>query len=165
MFGLGRDEHPELWLPPRGTARLRHFGVRFGTPGMFEESFDVHEYTNETAFEAAGFQVTPMSLPHYTLETYGLRISNGATTVAYSGDSGPSERLAELARGADLFICEATLESPEADGELRGHLAPEEAIAAFEASGARRLLVTHRPHELALDSDLELAHDGLVIDI
>jgi ribonuclease BN (tRNA processing enzyme) len=165
MFGLGRDEHPELWLPPRGTARLRHFGVRFGTPDMFEESFDVHEYTNETAFEAAGFQVTPMSLPHYTLETYGLRISNGATTVAYSGDSGPSERLAELARGADLFICEATLESPEADGELRGHLAPEEAIAAFEASGARRLLVTHRPHELALDSDLELAHDGLVIDI
>jgi ribonuclease BN (tRNA processing enzyme) len=164
MFGLGREEHPELWLPPRGGARLRHFGVRFGTPQMFEESFDVHEYANEKAFEAAGFHVTPMSLPHYTLETYGLRISNGATTVAYSGDSGPSERLAELARDADLFICEATLESPEADGELRGHLAPEEAIAAFEASGARRLLVTHRPYELALDSGLELAHDGLVID-
>jgi ribonuclease BN (tRNA processing enzyme) len=165
MFGLGREEHPELWLPPRGAARLRHFGVRFGTPPMFEESFRLREYAAETAFETGGFEITPMRLPHYTLETYGLRVSNGEKTLAYSGDSGPSDRLADLARDADLFICEATLETPEADGELRGHLAPEEAIAAFTASRARRLLVTHRPHELPLDSGLELAHDGLVIDV
>jgi ribonuclease BN (tRNA processing enzyme) len=165
MFGLGQEEHPELWLPPRGAARLRHFGVRFGTPSMFEESFRLREYERDVAFRAAGFEITPFCLPHYTLETYGLRVSNGATTLAYSGDCGPSERLADLARDADLFICEATLESPEADGELRGHLAPEEAIAAFEAAGAKRLLVTHRPRELALDGDLELAHDGLVIEL
>ena len=47
MFGLGREEHPELWLPPRGAARLRHFGVRFGTPKMFEESFRLREYAAE----------------------------------------------------------------------------------------------------------------------
>jgi ribonuclease BN (tRNA processing enzyme) len=165
MFGLGREEHPELWLPPRGVARLRHFGVRFGTPDMFEECFRLREYAPETPFTAGEFEVTPICLPHYTLETYGLRVSNGSTTLAYSGDCGPSERLADLARDADLFICEATLKSPEADGGLRGHLAPEETIAAFEASGARRLLVTHRPHELSLDRGLELAHDGMVIDL
>jgi ribonuclease BN (tRNA processing enzyme) len=165
MFGLGREEHPELWLPPRGAARLRHFGVRFGTPAMFEESFRLREYAPEETFETGGFEITPVRLPHYTLETYGLRVSKGAKTLAYSGDSGPSERLADLARDADLFICEATLETPEADGDLRGHLAPQETIAAFNDSGARRLLVTHRPHELPLDSGLELAHDGMVIDL
>jgi ribonuclease BN (tRNA processing enzyme) len=165
MFGLGREEHPELWLPPRGVARLRHFGIRFGTPDMFEQSFRVREYARDTEFAAAGLDVTPVCLPHYTLETYGLRVSNGERTLAYSGDCGPSERLVDLARDADLFICEATLENPAADGDLRGHLAPEEAIAAFEASGARRLLVTHRPHELSLDRGLELAHDGLVIEL
>ena len=165
MFGLGREEHPELWLPPRGARRLRHFGIRFGTPEMFETSFTLREYRPEEPFTAAGLEITPFCLPHYTLETYGLRVSDGAKTLAYSGDSGPSERLADLARDADLFICEATLDDPAGDGELRGHLAPEETLAAFEASGARRLLVTHRPHELALDRGLELAYDGLVIEI
>jgi ribonuclease BN (tRNA processing enzyme) len=165
MFGLGRDEHPELWLPPHGTTRLRHFGVRFGTPDMFERCFALREYQPETPFRAGDFEITPICLPHYTLETYVLRVSYGEKTLAYSGDCGPSERLAALARDADLFLCEATLESPEADGELRGHLAPDEVVAAFEASGARRLLVTHRPQELALDRGLELAYDGLVLDV
>ena len=38
-------------------------------------------------------------------------------------------------------------------------------MAAFEASGAKRLLLTHRPKELALDAGLEQAHDGLQLDV
>jgi ribonuclease BN (tRNA processing enzyme) len=165
MFGLGREKHPQLWLPPRGAARLRHFGVRFGTPEMFDETFELRHYGPDKPFAVGDLEITPVCLPHYTLETYGLRVSDRSRTLAYSGDCGPSERLADLARDADLFVCEATLETPESDGELRGHLAPEEALAAFEASGARRLLVTHRPHELGLDRGLELARDGMVIDV
>ena len=63
----------------------------------------------------------------------------------------PSEKLVELARDADLFLCEATLERGELDGEPRGHLAADEAVSIFEESGARRLLLTHRPAELPLD--------------
>jgi ribonuclease BN (tRNA processing enzyme) len=85
--------------------------------------------------------------------------------LAYSGDSGPSERLADVARGADLFICEATLERGELDGEPRGHLSAEEAVEAFEASGAGRLLLTHRPKELPLDSGLEQAYDGMIVEV
>jgi ribonuclease BN (tRNA processing enzyme) len=128
-------------------------------------TFELRQYEDAKPFTVGDLEITPTCLPHYTLETYGLRVSDGSRTLAYSGDSGPTERLAELARDADLFVCEATLETPESDGELRGHLAPEEAIAAFEASGARRLLVTHRPHELGLDRGLERARDGLVIDV
>jgi ribonuclease BN (tRNA processing enzyme) len=165
MSGPGRDEkRPELWLPPQGTARLEDFGTRLGWEDMFSTIFKQREYSDADAFEAAGMEVTAFELPHYTLQTFGLRVSNGDTAIAYSGDTGPSDRLAELARDADLFICEATLERPEYDGAIRGHLAAEEAVAAFEASGARRLLLTHRPRELTLDG-YELAHDGLEIEV
>ena len=60
----------------------------------------------------------------------------------------PAEHLSDLARDADLFVCEATLSTGDRDGEPRGHLSLDEAQEAFEASGARRLLITHRPSEL-----------------
>jgi ribonuclease BN (tRNA processing enzyme) len=116
----------------------------------------------------SGLELRAVRVPHYTLRTYALRVTDGERVLAYSGDSGPTDRLADVARDADLFICEATLERGELDGELRGHLSAEEAIDAFRASGARRLVLTHRPHELPLtsnDSGFELAYDGLELDV
>ena len=94
-----------------------------------------------------------------------MRVTNGDRTLAYSGDSAPSERLVELARDADLFVCEATLGAGSLDDEPRGHLSAEEALDAFAASGARRLLLTHRPDELKRPDGVELAHDGLAVDV
>jgi len=167
MAGPGRDrERPQLWLPPQGRARIRDFGARLGWEDMFETTFDVRDYEEAVPFQAAaGLEVTALRLPHYTLRTYGLRVSNGTRTLAYSGDSGPDGRLVELARDADLFVCEATLERGDLDGSPRGHLSAEEAVAAFAASGAKRLLLTHRPQELPLAEGLELAHDGLIVEI
>lgn len=166
MVGPGREApQPELWLPPEGRERLADFGARLGWEEMFETSFRLRDYAEGEPFVAAGLEVTALRLPHYTLRTYGLRVSNGAKSLAYSGDTGPSERLAELARGVDLFLCEATLERGDLDSQPRGHLAVDEAIAAFEASGARRLLITHRPRELPLDGSLEQAYDGLELDL
>ena len=166
MFGLGRDlAAPELWLPPSGIDRLEDFGSRLGWADMFERTFELRTYTDREPFAAGGFRITPLRLPHYTLETYGLRVENDSRRLAYSGDSGPSEKLAELARDVDLFICEATLERGELDGDPRGHLSADEAVAAFEASGARRLLVTHRPRELELDGEYEQAHDGMQLQV
>jgi len=166
MYGLGRDlDTPELWVQPEGRAALEDFGSRLGMRDMFERTFTVREYVDDEPFVAAGLEVTPLRLPHYTLRTYGFRIRNEHRAMAYSGDSGPSDRLVELARGVDLFVCEATLERGELDGEPRGHLSLEEALEAHRASGARRLLLTHRPSELAVDDGYELAYDGLVLEI
>ena len=166
MIGPGRGKDgPELWVPPGGDARLADFGTRLGWEDMFSTAFEVREYADADPFEAAGFEVTALELPHYLLQTFGLRVSDGGRTLAYSGDTGPADRLAELAEGADLFICEATLERPEFDGLPRGHLSAEEAIEAFSAARARRLLITHRPHELPLDGLLEQARDGLELEL
>jgi ribonuclease BN (tRNA processing enzyme) len=167
MVGPGKGEsRPELWLPPQGRARIRDFGTRLGWEDMFETTFDVHDYEEDVPFlTAAGLEVLALRLPHYTLRTYGLRVSNGSHTLAYSGDSGPDDRLTEVARDADLFVCEATLLRGELDGSPRGHLSVEEAVEAFEASSAKRLLLTHRPDELPRPDGYELAYDGLVIEL
>ena len=166
LFGPGRDTpKPELWVARGGIEHLEHLGGHFGWPSMFGQAFELREYDGDTPFRAGGFEVTARRVLHYSLETYGLAVRNGDATIAYSGDSGPCDPLIEVARGADLFVCEATLARPDSEGDERGHLSIEEAVAAFEASGARRLLLTHRPRELPVDDGLELARDGLEIDV
>jgi ribonuclease BN (tRNA processing enzyme) len=166
LNGPGRHErHAELWLPPEGRDRVRDFGARLGWDDMFDQTFELRDYRADEPFQAAGFIVLARQLPHYTLLTFGLRVTNGNHAMVYSGDCGPDAALVELARDADLLVCEATLEHARLDGTPRGHLSAEEAIEAFQASGARRLLITHRPGELPLADGIDRAYDGQVIEL
>ncbi len=161
-FGPGRDaSRPQLWLPPGGTERLLTYGRQLAFAERVDAVFEVHEYEEGDAFRAAGLDVLPVRLDHYSELTYGLRVTNHSGTLAYSGDTGPSPRLVDLARDADLFLCEATLRAPEP--AERGHLTQEEAVTAFREAGARRLVVIHRPDELPLDPGVERAADGDVL--
>ena len=159
------DDRPALWVYRGGRAFLEELGSRLGFPDMFERTFVLREYDGDTVFTAAGLDVLPVRLPHYRLETYGFRVTNGVASLAYTGDTGPSERIAELARDVDLFVCEATLETGAADGEPRGHLSADEALAAYAASGASDLLLTHRPSELPAPAGTTLAYDGMELEV
>jgi ribonuclease BN (tRNA processing enzyme) len=154
---------PELWLPPGGLKELETFASFWGVPHMWERAFEPREYTEDTPFEAAGFSVEAMRLPHYTMLAFGFRVQDPERdrVLAYSGDSAPTTELAKLARGADLFVCEATLADGTTDGEVRGHLTAQEALAAADG----RILLTHRPIELPSPDGVEVATDGLVVDI
>jgi ribonuclease BN (tRNA processing enzyme) len=156
---------PELWVHEHGLGVLTGLGATLGFPDMFERAFSVRVYREGEPFTAAGLEVSALRLPHYTLETYGFRVAGNGASIAYSGDSAPSERLADLARDVDLFLCEATLMRGEDDGEPRGHLSLDEALAAHERSGAGRLVITHRPDELPGAVGVERAYDGLVLDV
>src|SRR3954451_22578985 len=161
-FGPGQGvAPPDLWLPPGGSDRLRSYGDELGFGEGLDDAFAVHEYEEGHTVRAAGFDVTPFPLEHYSESTFGLRVSNHASTLAYSGDTGPTGNLAELARDADLFLCEATLLEPES--AERGHLSEGEAVDAFRASGARRLVLSYRPDELPLVPSVERAADGDVL--
>ena len=107
---------PQLWVPPDGRELLSSIGGRLGRPEMFEDAFDLHEYADGEPFEAAGFEVTPHRVLHYDLLAFGFRTSADGTVIGYSGDSGPSDNLAEIARDADLFVCEATLLQTNPEG-------------------------------------------------
>jgi ribonuclease BN (tRNA processing enzyme) len=152
---------PVLWLPPGATAELELL-KRVGGRAVVE-TFAPREYADGVPFAAAGLELTPVRTAHYGEASFGLRIAAGGAVLAYSADSGPAQPLVELARDADVFLCEATLAEPEQG--TRGHLTGEEMLAAFRASGAKRLLAVHRPGELPLPEGVERAYDGLELEL
>ncbi|MGH3013859.1 MAG: MBL fold metallo-hydrolase [Gaiellaceae bacterium] len=164
LNAFGPQDHRidcSLWLPPGGRGELGQFADRWGNDRMFEDAFELREFEPGTPFTAAGFQVEACRLPHYTLTSHGFRVTSNGRTLAYSGDSAPTGELAALARGADLFLCEATLADGVNDGLPRGHLSAEEALAAADGP----VLLTHRPVELPTPDGVQVAHDGLVVEI
>jgi ribonuclease BN (tRNA processing enzyme) len=166
QFGPASElPRPRLFLPPGGRETLARLGDDLGRRDMFETTFDVDEYVDGETFDAAGMRVAPRRVLHYEMLAFGFRVSDNGTTIAYSGDSGPSDALPELARDADVFVCEATLLAPNPEGGTRGHLAAEEAADAFERSGAKRLLLTHRPFERPLDNGFEQVYDGFELEL
>src|SRR5689334_19030403 len=76
LVGPGRGkEHPELWLPPEGRERIRDFGAQLGWDDMFDQAFLLQDYAEDEPFSVAGFTILARRLPHYTLLTFGLRVS------------------------------------------------------------------------------------------
>ena len=158
----GEPASPLLWVPPGGRSQTRGVRLPARLPGDVRAGLlgrRVHRRASRSW--PRGWRSSRSRVPHYELDAYALRVSDGERTLAYSGDSAPSPALVEIARDADLFLCEATLLSGDVDGMPRGHLSLEEAEAAFVASGAKKLLVTHRPAELPAPAAHDLAYDGL----
>ena len=97
---------------------------------------------------------------------YALRVEHGGASLVYSGDTGPCAGLVELARGADVLLCEATwphtcrvVDEPPPGIHLSGRQAGEHAAAA----GVGRLLLTHVPawfDGAALLAEAREAFDG-----
>ncbi|HLL33497.1 MBL fold metallo-hydrolase [Streptomyces sp. NPDC052773] len=125
---------------PQGCAeRLAGFLGR-PDPGFLGGVLDFRPLSDGHTARHGDLLLTSRAVTH-DVEAYGLRAESGGRVLAYSGDSGPCPALAELARGADLFLCEADIDAHR-EGE-QVHLTPEDAGAAARAAGAGGLLVTH----------------------
>jgi ribonuclease BN (tRNA processing enzyme) len=157
----GEAGRPELWVPPGAIEALEAFGKAYGREDQFGRAFDMREFAPRTPFEVAGRSVVALPVTHYGVASFGLRVEDGVT-LSYSGDSAPCPELGELAVGADMFICEATLADSADDGDPRGHMTADEAIAC---AGDTRLLLTHRPIELEDITGAERARPGLQIEL
>jgi ribonuclease BN (tRNA processing enzyme) len=88
------------------------------------EGVDLHTAPVEHSPQSVAFRIT----------------SPGGRRLVYSGDTDYSENLVELARGADLLICESAF--PEAQ-RTHGHLTPAQAGDIASRAGVRRLMLTH----------------------
>jgi len=108
----------------------------------FAELFDWHPLVAGDAAEAGPFRFDVFSAAH-SIENATVRIRAGGRTLCYSGDTGPNPDLPVAARGADLFICEASwLEKDEGLMEPI-HLKASEAGAAAREADVERLMLTH----------------------
>lgn len=110
----------------------------------FTDIFEVNPWVDGETVRIGALSVLPRLVSHPT-ESYGLRITDpDGTTLVYSGDTGVCESLAELASGADVFLCEASwTDAPERPKHL--HLSGAEAGRIAARAGVGELLLTHIP--------------------
>jgi ribonuclease BN (tRNA processing enzyme) len=107
------------------------------------QRFEMRPIRADQVTEFCGFRLRFARASH-PVETYAMRIENGAAAIVYTADTGPSASVERLSENADLLLAEATLTDAYAHlagsvGHLTGSLAGEMAARA----GARRLLLTH----------------------
>jgi ribonuclease BN (tRNA processing enzyme) len=110
--------------------------------------FAFHVLGDGAGGPVAGATLTARRVDH-PCEAYALRVEAGGRSLVYSGDTGPCIALVELARGADVLLCEATwphLVPGTGQEQPPGvHLSGRQAGEHATAAGVGRLLLTHVP--------------------
>jgi phosphoribosyl 1,2-cyclic phosphodiesterase len=121
--------------------------------------------------EAEGFTVTAIEIPHKGGCTYGYRVSDGHSTIAYApdhcptvlgpGDDGLGARhpaALALASDVDALVHDALLLPDELEAEASfGHAAADYAVGLGREAGARRVVLFHHKPSRTDDALDELA--------
>ena len=107
---------------------------------------------------ATAAQLGPFALQtartEHPIECHAVRLTAHGSSLVYTGDTGPSDRVAQLARGADVLLAEAAHpEVPDLPPAL--HMTGRQAGELAASARVDRLLVTHVP--AWLDPDAQLA--------
>ena len=138
----GRLPRLPVYGPP-GTSERIAAASGFADQLGVDEVFDFVDWVENQPVRMGPFTVTPTQVAH-PVETYAMRIEHAGKVLVYSGDSGPSATLVEVAKGADLFLCEASfVEGPANPVDL--HLTGREAAQHASRADVSRLLLTHIP--------------------
>lgn len=117
--------------------------------------------------ELGGARVSAIPVTHSpAAEPHGLRVRVGDAVIAYSGDAAWSDALVELANGADLFICEATLFATDEEKGNPVHVSYETLVRNRSQFECKRMILTHLGATTlarAKDLQIEYATDGLEV--
>ncbi|MFG2054937.1 MBL fold metallo-hydrolase [Micromonospora sp. NPDC048930] len=111
-------------------------------PGLVESAYQVRAFAPGDAFELGPYRVDTWSLPHW-VPNAGARFAGRDAVLAYTGDTGTSPDLVELARDADLLIADATYPEEIPDRHA-GNLSSAAEVGRYAAEAStRRVLLTH----------------------
>jgi ribonuclease BN (tRNA processing enzyme) len=136
-----QDEPPPalpVFAPPGALGPV----LALDRPGMLDDAIALREFTPGDRLEVGPFGVRSWLLPHW-VPNAGLRLEVDGQVLAYTGDSGPSPLLAELARGAGVFLAEATNPWRLTGSEARYLSTARQAGEVAREAGAGRLVLTH----------------------
>jgi len=135
------------------------------------------EIVPEEVFQVGPYTVQACPVNH-TVPAVGYRVSKGGTSLIYTGDTGPTQRIWELAEDAAALVVEVSFPSEmEEIALLTGHLTPR--LLGTELKKLRtlpqRILITHLKPQYyerikgELDAlglpGVELLQDGSVYDL
>lgn len=160
-----REKPLTIISPPTGKERIARL-VEQLYPGssvleklnLMFKNYLVDGVLQADHLEIAAFPVehTPDTLPH------GIRLGVAGKTISFSGDTGWTPMLIELARDADLFICECNYYH----SEIKGHMNYQTLLTYDEQLLYKQVLLTHFSNEMIQYRDQithPYAYDGLTI--
>jgi ribonuclease BN (tRNA processing enzyme) len=158
-----------LYAPPQAADRLAAAYAASAEERATVDLSDVLDFRPVAGGAAVGELTLRATLVEHPVTAYALRVEHHDASLVYSGDTGPSAGLVELARGADVLLCEASWPhvapgrwtEPPPGLHLSGRQAGEHAAAA----GVGRLLLTHIPvwcDPAAMLAEARAAFDGPV---
>jgi phosphoribosyl 1,2-cyclic phosphodiesterase len=162
-----------LPTPPDGTAAADLLRRAMSPPHFPIEPEELRGTWQFDAIEAgvhhlAGFRVVARDIPHKGGRTFGYRVDDGRSAVAYLSDHGPiamgpgpegwgpyHDAALELADGVDLLVHDAQHTAAELPPRAAfGHSAADYAVGLGERAGARRVLLFHHDPDRT-DDDLD----------
>ena len=170
---LGDRSSPPL--PVYAPAAALDAVLALDRPEMLDNTYVLHDALPGAPFDIGPFRVETRLLPHWEPNA-GIRLVADGRVLVYTGDTGPSRHVVDLAREADLLIAEATYPDRVPDHSKRylssAHTAGRQAAEA----GAHHLLLTHlwpgTDPQIALaaaaetfDSTLAVATSDLTVEI
>jgi ribonuclease BN (tRNA processing enzyme) len=140
-FLPARSAPVEIIGPVGTTDLIQRLAAAYGewllTPGF---PLTVREITAEAVVDLPGnVRLRCYPVPH-TPESVAYSMERGARRIVYTGDTGPSEPLAEWASGCDLLVCECSLPTGM---NVPGHLSPELCGDLAAAAAPKRMALTH----------------------
>ena len=157
----------QLLVPPGFFERVSP-ALMPGTEEAWSNGFAMRTLSGGDELAVGPFSIQAFAMAHVDT-SLGYRVSADGSVLAYTGDTGPSDTVFDLASGADLFLAEATHVD---GGEVAFHLTARQAARYASAAGAGCLVLTHlepgvdptvsltQAHE-AFDGRILVAHPGL----
>jgi ribonuclease BN (tRNA processing enzyme) len=143
---------------------------------MPSKVFSGHDMGTGMVFEDANVKVTAVENSHYNFppqspgygkyKSYAYRFDTADRSIVFTGDTGPSEAISSLAKGAEMLVSEVTsieewkeqqirigrwqaMTPAQQEGSLRHmmeeHLTTEEVGKMAERSGVKTVVLTHLP--------------------
>jgi ribonuclease BN (tRNA processing enzyme) len=162
-----------------GREVLRRLDAAFAGEGQeqtrFAAAFAVASYDPTDRLKIGDLRVTFAPTAHGQ-PCCAIRVTDGARTIVYGADGGPSESVAAFASDADLLVLEATFADDVAAARAHGHMTAGQAGELAARAGAKRLLLTHllagvdgpelvRHAGGAFDRSIETAHEGCSLQV
>ena len=163
----------------------------YGMPGQeWQANVEVKELVDGSIVELEGVKVTAAENSHFAIpdsanvpekaKSLSLRFDLADRSIVYTGDTGPSENVERLAKGADLLVSEM-MDIPVVISRAREYLpnAPEQAFINMEwhfrahhltpvqvgelaaAGGVKAVVITHQAPKIATDDHKRKILDGV----
>ncbi len=169
---LGRPGLP-VFVPLDFTQKLADV-VSIDSQVVMRTAFAFTEVAPGEAFDVGPFRIKTEPMAHLGLPALGFRVQSDGLVLAYTGDTGPTHHVEDLARNADLMLTEATWQ--DRDDLLPFHLSSRQAAIHAREAGVSELVLTHiwptLDHDVSktqaaeeFDGPIDTAVEGAVFEV